>query len=253
MNARGMIISTALLLVVIPPTVAVKHCKLFSPSMPLEGKYCPGEGIDTPNLLPHQCKYICLQSISCKAYNYNTTERTCTRFTSPCSLAIADTMMEFMVFTERATDQCYQWIPYSSGDTIDPRMIPTDDPGRLICRMKKDGSDIVCYFHTTQFRCYGSGGGPEMNNDQGYPCQRMRIVDDCTVFWVPYTAGDLINPRAVTAGHTANGDVVYVTKFDHNYPPMKSLAGHYVEGADQTIGTFGGTWTSTTMMMMVVL
>ena len=156
--------------------------------------------------------------------------------------------MEFMFFTERAIDQCYQWIPYSYGDTIYPRIIPTNDPGRLICRMQKEGGDVVCCFHTTQFRCYGSDGGPQINNGHGYPSQRRRVVNDCTVIWVPDTAGDPIHHRAVTAGHM-NGDEVYVTKFDYN---TRSLAGHYAEGKEHTMDTFVETWTSKTMMMMIV-
>ena len=79
-------------------------------------------------------------------------------------------------------------------------------------------------------------------------------MEDCIVFWVPYIAGHPINPISVIGGHMANGDVVYVTKFDYNYPPVISLAGHYVEGADHTVATAGGVaWSSSTMMMLIVL
>ena len=61
-------------------------------------------------------------------------------------------------------------------------------------------------------------------------------------------------PRSAIAGHMVNGDVVYVTRFNYNHQSIISLAGHYVEGVDYTIGAFGhSALKSTTMMMMVVL
>ena len=36
----------------------------------------------------------------------------------------------------------------------------------------------------------------------------------------------------------ANGNRVSVTKFDYNQPPVQSLAGHYVEGAENTISAY---------------
>ena len=198
-------------------------------------------------------RYSCIQSTTCKAYNYDTRERTCTQLLSPCPLAFANTMMEFMVFTDKPVHQCYQWIPYSSGDTIDSRMISTDDNVRLICRMSIPGGDIVCYFHTMMMNCFGSWGGAIIQMSDGYLCERLRIVEDSTVFWVPCTAGDPIHPRAVVSGHMANGNAVYVTKFDANISPIRNLAGYYVQGEDFTIGEFFGTQLSSSMMMMIVL
>ena len=67
-------------------------------------------------------------------------------------------------------------------------------------------------------------------------------------------ARDPIHPRSVIAGHMANGDEVYVTKFNYNYPPIISLAGQYVEGADFTTAPAGGvTRHSRIIMMLIVL
>ena len=230
--------------------MATEHCKVYSLLTPFNGRYCPGDGIVSLHLLPHQCRYTCLQSTTCKAYNYNVTDATCTRFASSCLQAFADTRMEFMLFIEKKADQCYQWVPYSSGDSVDPRMISTDQPIRLICRVQRDGNDLVCYFHTMYNECYASWGTSQFSNTGGYPCQRLRIMDDCTVFWVPYTARDSIHPRAVIAGRMANGDVVYVTQFDS----VHHLSGHYVQGGDFATSPYGGSVrTSTTMMMLIVL
>ena len=231
--------------------IAANNCEIFTLSMSYNGRYCPGDGIITQNLLPHQCRYICIQSSTCKAYNYNITERACTCFASTCLQALPDTMIAFAVFTQKPVDQCYQWVPYNSGDALNPRMIPTDDPIHYICRMQRSGNDIVCYFQIPYRTCFASWGSSEFHNGQGYPCQRLQIMEDCTVLWVPYTARDPIPPRSVTAGYTTNGDVVYVTKLDYN---GKSLGGHYVEGGDHaTTGYAGSTRSSTTVMMLVVL
>ena len=60
-------------------------------------------GMDTvtPKLLTHQRRYICLQSATYKAYNFNITEGTCTRFTSPCPQAFINPVMEFVVFRKQ--------------------------------------------------------------------------------------------------------------------------------------------------------
>ena len=143
-----------------PPSVIVATpCNLFS-SSPYNGRYCPADGVDTLGLLPHQCRYICLQSASCKAYNYNNTEEVCTRFTQPCSVAAPDTEMEYAVFNEKSLDQCYQWVSYRS----DPRMLPTDHATRLICRMKKSGNDLLYYYYSNSALCYGAWGDSEFTS-----------------------------------------------------------------------------------------
>ena len=255
MDVTSVIIATAVGVTAIMSSLAVEHCKVFSVSNPYSGRYCPGDGMVTLHMLPRQCGYACLASPTCKAFNYNSTEGSCTRFTSPCLQAIPHTMMKFAVFTEKTKDQCYEWVPYGSGDAVDPRMISADTEGyRIICRMQRDGDDRVGYFFPGQSICYGSWESSEFNSNQGYPSQRLRIMEGCTVSWVPYTAEHPINPRSVIGGHMANGAVVYVTKFDYNLPPVISLAGHYVEGADHTIGTAAGVARiSSSMMMLIVL
>ena len=235
--------------------IAKGSCRLYSLSMPSNGIYCIGDGVVTHHVPPHQCRLMCLQSPICKAYNYNITDGTCTRLRTPCPQAFADVLMEFAIFSEKSSDQCYQWLPYSPGDAVDRRMLSTDDAGRLlICRMQRDESDTVCYFHTSHKTFYGSSGSTEFANNQGYPCLSLRISEDCAVSWVPYIAQKPVPTRSVVAGHTVSGDVVHVTKFNYKRPSIISLAGHYVEGADYTIGAYDNSAPkSTTMMMMVVL
>ena len=222
--------------------------------MPYNGRYCSGYGSDTRHMLPRQCTHLCLQSANCKAYNYNSTDGKCTRFKSPCPQVSIDSVMKFVVFREKPADQCLKWEPYNLGDIINARMIFTDHPKLLICRMQREGSDVVGYFHTIYKTCYASLGNGIYSNTHSYSFQRLRIMEGCTIAWMPYTARDPVHPGAVGAGHMGTGDVVYVTKFDCCSQSGISIAGHYVEGADYTIGAFDRfSPKSTTMMMMVVL
>ena len=116
-------VSMALLVAIAVLNVTAKSCETYSLSMPYVGRYCTGMGIVTLKLLPHQCRHICLQSAVCKAYNYNTTVKTCIRFTSPCPEDFVDPVMEFVVFREKRAKQCYEWVPYSAGDPVGDRMI----------------------------------------------------------------------------------------------------------------------------------
>ena len=186
------------------------------------------------------------------AYDYNATDKTCTRLTSPCPEAFTNADMEFMVFTQKPYKECYEWIPYTVGDDLDERMVT--QRGRIICRMAKSGNDIVCYWHPSERKCFGYLSS-SFHSGQGYACQRLRIMEGCTIYWFPYTARDPIPSRAVTAGQMDNGDTVYVTYFDYLYNGQpKNFPGHYVEGAADTVAEFaGGPRRSTTMRMMVVL
>ena len=162
--------------------------------------------------------------------------------------------MDFADFTANLMDQCYERVPYSSGDTIEPRMVFTNDTYRAVSRMQRDGEDRVGYFDAQKSACYASWESSDFINAQGHPCQLLRIIQDCTVFRVLYPAGHPINPRSVIGGRMVNGDMVYVTKFDYNYPPVLSLVGHYAHGADHTISPAGSvTRSSASMMMLIVL
>ena len=235
--------------------VTANKCRWHSLAMPYEGMYCIGEGTVTHKLLPYQCQYICLQSATCKAYNYNITEGTCTRFTSPCPQAFSDPVMEFVILREMPGNQCYEWVPYSPGAPLDERMIATDSPWCIVARLRVSGNDVISCFVRGLDHCYGAFGETEYNTEQGHQCEGLRVVEGCTIFWVPYTAGGPLPSQAVIGGSMANGDVPYVVKYDviHN-GAVESIIGNYIEGATHIIGTYRGEpQMSVNMMLMVVL
>ena len=252
MGATIITMVTSLVITICSSTLTAQTCELYRLSMPYKGRYCPSDGLVTPLPVPHLCRSMCLESPTCMAYNYNFTDKTCARLTSPCPEAFDDPVMEFVVFTQKPYKQCYGWVPYTVGDALDERMV--SETSRIICRMVRSGSDVVCYWHPSERKCFAYLSSP-FHSGQGYACQRMRIMEGCTIYWFPYTARDPIPPRSVTAGKMANGDTVYVTKFDYLYNGQpKNFPGHYVEGAADTVAEFaGGDRRSTTMMMMVIL
>ena len=245
MHTKVFIISTTLVFATNPCSCEAKTCAQYS-SMPYPGIYCPGDGIVTRHPLRHHCRYMCIQLNDCKAYNYNATDGTCLGFTSPCAEALDDPIMEYMVFREKPADQCYEWVQYNSGDAIDQRIIYIR-ANMVMSRIQRAGQENVGYLVESHRNCYAVWLGSEFDSRSGYPCQLLRIKEGCTIFWVPYIARDPIPPRAVVAGQTANGDRVFVTKFNFR-------SGHYVEGAADSISPYLGHFLhSNIMMVMVVL
>ena len=254
-GTRYMAVFKAFMAMAFVQNITASRCEWYHLSMPYGGRYCPGVGTVTPDLLPHQCRYLCLQSVTCKAYNYNATIKTCTRFTSPCPKAFSDPDMAFMVVRETPVNQCYEWVLYSPGDPVDERMIQTDTYWHIMSRLKVYGNDVVCFFTSVSNTCWATLAGVEYSTRQGHQCERLRVVEGCTITWVSYTAGEPLPPNAVIGGVLANGDVPYVVKFDCCIVRtiLVNIAGYYVEGATHAISGYTGTRYATSMMMMVVI
>ena len=66
--------------------------------------------------------------------------------------------------------------------------------GRIICRIVRSGNDVVFHWHSWYKLCFAYLSSP-FNSDQGYTCQRLRIMEGCTVYWFPYTARDSYHPE----------------------------------------------------------
>ena len=90
--------------------------------------------------------------------------------------------MEFVLITQMPYKEWYSCVPYSAGDTVEDRMIYTDDPRRVISRMQRDGNDYVSYFDSRYANCYSTTGNSLFRKNEGYPCQRLQIREICTIF-----------------------------------------------------------------------
>ena len=113
-------------------------------------------------------------------------------------------------------------------------------------------NDVIVVGFQLQEDCYAiydSTVTVQMSNE--WACEWLRIADDCTAFWVPYSAGDTLPIRAVTDGTMANGDVMYIAKFASS---GVFLIGHYmVDAQEARANMIDSIVTSATMELLIVL
>ena len=190
------------------PAKCTDKCESHDLSEPFHGRYCPKEGIITPNLSWHQCKLLCLHKSTCQAVNYDPSANLCIHFIETCPLAISHPNMAFVLFTERQADQCMEWVPIEDGNPARDRSVTVDNE-RFAARMQNDGTDFIGFFRASQYDCY-SRHDEGFKNSDGYPCQYLRIRDGCTVYFVDYEIGTPLPHNAMIGGYTAVGLPVYI-------------------------------------------
>ena len=232
------------------------NCISYDLYLPAGGQYCAAEGAALYDMELHQCIYECLLSLNCAALNYNSTDDKCTFFYNACPLANEALTMEYIVFTKSPAHQCSEWIPYTSRDALDGRMIASQTGALMVSRIKYKGNYIIGYEYIPYGQCFTYTVVDEKTVSSGSsaPCERLRIADDCTALWVLYTARDPLPTRAVTGGHMVSGEVAYVTKFDILYNgETVTISGYYTKGAPNAVSAYIGLRISNTMMMLVIL
>ena len=135
-EAPRMNIGTSLVLFTSLSTILAEYCEEYHLFKTYSGRYCTGEGNVNQLTPPHHCRAAYLHSSTCiMAYNYCAVGEIRTRLASLCPEAKSDPIMVFVVFTQRPYRECYEWVPYSVGETAHDFMIYTDDPWLMICRM----------------------------------------------------------------------------------------------------------------------
>ena len=241
--------------------ISKQHCQLFDMSS-FYGKMCSISGIQFHSP-PGLCALECIELDSCVAFSHNATDRTCTRTSEPCPLALPATGRVFMyaVLLEKPVDKCFGWVTLIPLDPDIDRMLTSDRPDFRVARLtKNDITDIAVVGYQSNNYCYAGYSTIEVESIRGpeWACERLHIADDCTAFWVPYSAGDTLPTRAVTGGAmTTGGNVMYVTKFFAIvYGTVQmSVIGHYTEEAQETRSSIGGDQklTSATMELLVIL
>ena len=228
------------------------RCHSFDFYLPPEGRYCTTGGSELSDMPRHQCQLICLHSKRCVAFNYDTAVDKCTFFHTPCPLAHDDLAMEYHIFTEKPAHQCSKWVPYTAGGNLGKRIIESDSAGRVVSRLKYNGHDIPGYLYEPTHFCHTGLGTTRIDSSSSVPCELLYIADDCTAFWVPYTAGQPIPKKAVVGGHMTSGETLYVVKFD--YISITTISGYYIEGALHAVSVYGAkARTSDVMMMLLIL
>ena len=234
-------------------------CHLFQVAPPRIGRFCPTDEIPQRPVEVHACKYHCIQSKRCIAFNFNHTDKACTHMINPCAMALSYPDVQYIVFSQRPASQCYEWVLYSTSagmDVMEDRTIHTNRAIQKISRLQKNGNDIVGHLiHYPLKNCYGWYGVEEIQRSFGLLCQYLRAKEGCTLLWVPYIAGQHVPPRSVIGGKMANGDVNYVVKLDMLIGgAMRHSAGYFTQGASYGVGMYAGNkGTATSMHVLIVL
>ena len=167
---------------------------------------------------------MCLQTVNCAAYSYNTSDSTCVRFITPCPLAKNDPVMELGILRARTHLECCEWIPFTCGEPQDDRNVVGGKTGRTVARTTEGEVNYFGYYHTAPDACYIVTSATRVERINGSPCERLRITEGCTVLWAPYTVGDPIPANSIIGGENTDGDDVYIVSFNEK-------AGYYPRGA----------------------
>ena len=228
---------------------ATQPCQLIEITPVLSGKYCPVKGGTYFNLPLHYCRAMCMQARNCAAYNYNISDNTCSSLAATCPQPQSNPVMEFGMLTVRTPRECCHWIPFTRGAPRDERMVAEEqNPGRTVARTTNHGANYFGYHHDGNDACYIATSSTNGEKIDGYPCQRLRVAEGCTVFWAPYIAGDPLPAKAVIGGKNADDDNVYVAS-------MYGKCGYYPHGA--TYGSVphgeGGVQTARSMKLLVLI
>ena len=243
-------IRTILTLLMQSLTTPAQPCQFLERTVFLSGKYCPVSSLAILSSHLCYCRAACLRAENCVAYNYNKSDTTCNRLAVPCHLAQSNPVMEFGVLIPQQTQNCCQWLAFSHGDPLDERMVMTsENPTRAVARTTQNGADYIGFYNGRHDACFVATSATQVTKLQDNSCQRLRIAEGCTVFWVPYIAGDRLPDKLVTGGTNANGDNVYVAKSD------KATTGSYVKGATDALFPKSNLnmWRATKMELLILL
>ena len=187
-------------------------CNQKYTNRPLDGYYCNShQYILNDNIREDICKWDCFQSRKCGAMSYNPMSGTCMLATQPCAVAEKHSEYRLMVFSHQEHEECAVWV----GDQahIVPARIVTTGGGGYVARIAVDGNILV-----------GNGNRPRQGwytyiahegRQIKYPNHDFLTVHlNCTMAWVPYTAGDVLPRRALVTG-MSNGRRLYSSRSWH--------------------------------------
>ena len=217
-------------------------------NLPLNGYYCNGhEYAQTDKVTEDICKQACFQSGECGAMSFNPVGDTCLLTTQPCSLATKHNEYRLMVFRLQQYVECAVWVGDQAG--IVPDRIVTTGSAGYVARIAVDGNVLV-----------GNGNKPGENWNtyiahEGqqiyYPNQDFLTVHpNCTMVWIPYTAGDLLPMNAIVTGMLANGRRLYSSRSWH--PPGNTwVAGAYAEDDTAAYYPYSGSNAATSFDILV--
>ena len=216
---------------------------------PLDGYYCNShQYFVDDNIREDICKWRCLQSRGCGAMSYNPMSGTCMLATQPCAMAETHSEYRLMVFSRQEHKECAVWVRDQAH--IVPARIVTTGSGGYVARIAIGGNTLV-----------GNGNLPGQNWNtyiahEGqqiyYPNQDFLTVHpNCTMAWIPYTAGDILPRKALVTG-MLKGRRLYSSRSWHQ-PGNTWVAGVYAEDDTAAYYPYSGSNAATSFDILVSL
>ena len=206
---------------------------------PSDGFLCVGHVYDNTN--ENICKQACFGSATCGAMSFNPVSGICQLATQPCVLVEKHDEYRLMVFRPEEQVQCAVWVGAQAG--ITPSRAVTAGSSTYVARVAIGGDVLVGYGLKIgdNFLTFIAHEG-QMSN---YPSQDLLTVHpNCSMAWVPYTAGDVLPRNALVTGMLANGRRLYSSQSWHvsvwvaGVYAEEDTAAYYASGGSNAVTQF---------------
>ena len=208
-------------------TSATPVCQQRYTNRPLNGFRCNGPNYASPRSVTQgSCVHACMASRSCSTMSYNPVSNTCLLAGQPCVKAEKHDDFMLMIFREQENVDCSVWVRDQSGVVPARMLIGPDDAqvGRVTV-----GDELLvgqAYNPGQNWNTYIAKDG----NQIYFPNEDFLTVHaNCTMAWLPYTAGDSVPHKAVVTGMLADGRRLYSSLSWHT-PCSCWRIGSYAEG-----------------------
>ena len=232
------------------PKPSFMTCSARYTNPPLDGYFCDGHQHFTSNKANENiCKQACFASPKCGAMSFNPVDGTCLLAMQPCTLARKQNEYRLMVFRQEEQVQCAMWVRDQAG-IVPAGMVATENKS-VVARVAVDGDVLVgVTSHPGQhWNTYIAHEGHQIY----YPTQDLLTVHpNCTMAWVPYTAGATLPRNVIVTGMLANGRRLY-SILSWYAPGHVWVIGVYAEGDTEAYYPFGGSNAVTKCDILVVV
>ena len=227
------------------------HVISLEVNFPNDGFFCSHGDIGITYMMQHHCKLTCILSATCVAINYNTSDGLCTQLSIPCARANTDIFTQYIRFTGRRLDKCYQWYNRANVSESHPRLVYNNQGSGRVARLIHPSGYYPCFQDLANLHCWGGTGSLRIDSIT-FECELLLVDPRCTVGWLPFNGGDALPINVVSSGLTYTGEPMYTTSF---YPIGFSfqVIGYYSVESGQAYGTFSGDHRYSPLMELLVI
>ena len=237
-------------LILLSQSLYVTSCSHKYTREPLCGQHCAThldsvvavQQTDRP-----QCVLKCMELGTCHYINHNHVTRQCDLGLTKCeSLIPVDSGVVNAFGPPR--DTCVHW-----GSSQEPGRVPVEIPGQdRLARIKIGDTLLVGKFDISREQFWANNEGvqvgPVYQTEQDI--EFLTINPDCTLPWMPYTAGSVLPTGIISGGHLSGGTTTYVIKVLHN---GMQIFGYYNTGSELAYFEYVGGRTKSSMEMLLLL